>query len=511
MRLQKYLLSLGLICSVFVVVLADQNNITKNPMPKYLDWSSVNLNDLSHYKFPKDFLFGVAIAEYQNSGAQHVPSNWSEWEKGEDHIKEAQTSGKSCDHRARYKEDLVMTKDLGLNSFRFDINWALCEPEQGKWDESAFTYYHDKIDCMIKLGIKPMVTLHHFVHPIWFENLGGFENEENIAHFVRFAEKMFDQFHDKVELWSTFNEPNTTVQGGWLRGVFPPGKQDVQLAGQVYVNLAKAHIQTYQALKKRPGGDKAKIGIVFQYLIFEPFHEEEGVARSIESAPTWYLTHVMTEAFFEFLKTGKFHFEARPLVNTMMFGGFSLSNLNPVKQEIEYEAPNADTWKASDYMDWVGLNYYSHVLFDCTSPTKPAFRENDIPTDMWYAIYGEGMYHSIVAMSELGVPMYVTENGMADNDDSRRAICIQRNLYALSRALKDGYDVRGYYYWTLMDNFEWDEGHLVLYGLYDANRKLKEGAKTYAAIVRNALGTLKILDTVSDMSLPVGNAALSIA
>jgi beta-glucosidase len=409
------------------------------------------------------FLWGAALNEHQNSGALTCKdNNWTAWEKEHGKIKHGQQSGTSCDFWNRYPDDIKLAKNLGLNSLRFSIEWSTIEPREGEWNNDAIKHYGDVIDSLIAQDMIPMVTLHHFTHPQWFEEKGAFEHEENITYFVRFCEKVFDAFHEKVLLWGTINEPNIYAFQGYMRGVFPPGYCDIALGAEVLKNLLKAHCAVYRLLKARPGGKMAQIGIVHQHLIFEPYHE----GNTAETMLTSYLSHIATKPVLEFFKTGHFQMCAVPLANTF-FGGLPFA-LFP------WSTVTHDDPGASSCLDFIGVNYYSRVRISWKNPAQPAYDPHDIVTDMPYALYEQGLYNAIKEISSLNVPMYITENGIADAQDDRRAIFIERYVGAMMKAIDDGYDIRGYFYWTLMDNFEWDEGRDMKFGLYSVDEKTKE-------------------------------------
>lgn len=470
-------ISKKIVLSLFysLIIISSANLAAEPEKQLYWDWKSI---DTAQVSFPPQFMWGAAISDFQNSGATNCPNgNWAAWEKKSGSIKEGQTSGTSCDFWNRYPQDISLVKDLGLNSLRFSVEWSELEPQEGVWNEQAFKHYGELLDALIAQGISPMISLHHFTHPEWFEQKGGFEKEENIAYFLRFSQKVFDLFHDKVTLWCTFNEPGIYAFQGYIRGVFPPGYCDILLAGEVLKNLLKAHCGVYQLLKSRPGGDKAQIGIVHQHLIFEAYHE----GNSFESWLSGYFSHIVSTACLDFFTTGSLKFLAIPVFDGA-FGGLPIPL--PLWSNITYDEPNA-----SKMVDFIGLNYYSHVLMDWTWLASPAYRPDDIVTDMPYALYAEGLYRAIASVSKIGVPVYITENGIADAQDDRRAIFIQRYLYAISQAIKDGYDVRGYYYWTLMDNFEWDEGFGMKFGLYQTDvqtkqRTLRQGSCALIDIIK---------------------------
>jgi beta-glucosidase len=432
------------------------------------DWSKI---DTSQVKFQQNFIWGTADCAYQTQGAVGCPeSNWADWEKRAN----LEPSGAACDAWNKTKEDIALMKELGVKAHRFSVDWSRIEPKQGEINESALQHYVDFCDALLAADIKPVVTLHHFVHPQWFEQLGAFEKEENIKYFVQFSERIFKLLGDKVALWCTINEPGVYAFQGYMRGVFPPGKSGVsgmRLAAKVLKNMLNAHVAVYRALKRLPGGDTAQIGLVHQYLMFEKFHDKKSpVKAALEHLiPKLGGLNEFTNSVLEFCKSGKFEFYIPGIVH-----------------EKSYNAA------APTSFDFFGLNYYSHVHMRIYHRLKdmihPGYHEYDIPTDMPYGIYAEGFYRALKHVGELGKPIYVTENGIADKHDNRRDIWLKRYIYAMNRAVAEGCDVRGYFYWSLMDNWEWDMGYHEKFGLAEVNfdtqeRKLRKGAAWFKEVV----------------------------
>jgi beta-glucosidase len=437
---------------------------------KFLDpwpWDKLALENIN---FKPDFLFGTAICEFQNSGDTLAHSNWNRWQNqhdqwGRPRIKNGQKSGKSCDFWNRYKQDIKLMKEIGLKSLRFSIDWSMIEPQAGIFDRTAIQHYHDLCDELLKADIIPMVTLHHFTHPTWFEDLGGFEHEKNISYFVRFSELVFKEFHPKVHLWCTLNEPGIYTFMGYLLGAFPPGEIKPLMAYQVLKNLLQAHVDVYTALKKLPGGDKAQIGFAHQHLVFEPYHKINILDHIVPKL----FNPLITEKIFNFFKTGIFEYKLSDIIT------------------ISYQAP-----RNQKLLDFIGLNYYSRVLVNWFTPSH---RPHELMTDMPYPIFAEGLYSAIAHMAELKVPIYITENGIADASDTKREAWLKKYLFALHQAIQDGYDVRGYYWWSLMDNFEWDMGFEPKFGLYAVNfqtqeRILRPGSRYFADIMHKTYQTI---------------------
>ena len=413
------------------------------------DWATI---DTSSLKFPKGFLWGVATSEYQNSGAKNCPNN--DWAQDDKKFK----SGAACDSFNRVDEDIALAQKLGVNSYRLSIEWSLIEPEEGKFDEAVLEHYKVFCDKLIAAGMKVMITFHHFTNPVWFAKKGQFEKKENVHYFVRYCVKVFEALKDKVDLWSTINEPGVYAFQGYVFGDWPPYNHfNFTQAGRVLRNMMRAHVQVYTAIKKI--SPQAQIGIVHDIVQFEPYHNTKP-----ERNLAYYFNHIFHQAITDFFKTGDFIYEA------------------PTTR-VEYHNP-----LGAQSLDFIGLNYYSHSLLIAPNPIKP-YRSDEIPTDMPYSIYPEGLYQAIKEVAQLKVPIYITENGISDGKDDRRELFIKRYIYALSQAIHEGCDVRGYFYWSLLDNFEWHMGYKQKFGLYEVNmktfeRKLRKGSEYYAQVIQ---------------------------
>lgn len=412
----------------------------------------------------------MATAAHQVEG-YNTNNQWYLWEStvdasGKPMISGGQKSGIACDHWRRYSQDIGLMKELGVKSYRFSVEWSRIEPQEGVFDSLAIRHYQDVCDSLIADGIVPMVTLHHFTNPIWFERKGAFEKKENVADFIRFTEVIYMALKDRVKLWCTINEPAVYVVGGYFQGDMPPGKKDPKLAAVVLRNILEAHVQAYHKIKSLPGGDQMKVGLVKNMTQMDPYRKWH--------LGDWVLANLMDGVFngttINFLKTGKYRF------------------VMPTMAKLIDENP-----KAKEALDFIGLNYYSHYNYKFSFNLDKAFQAKLLPgeikTDMDYASYPEGFYRAIKTVSEFDVPIYITENGIADARDDRRAGFISQYLFAVSKALSDGYNIKGYYYWTLIDNFEWSLGYDMKFGLYSLDmrtqiRTMKEGAKRYQEIIR---------------------------
>ncbi len=438
----------------------------RHPEPLW-DWATIDTSDRS---FPKGFLWGSATAAHQVDGG-NTNNNWARWEQsvdesGRPRVHNGDSAGSACEHWERYAEDIRrMREDLGLRSYRFSIEWSRVEPEPGQFDAGAIDHYHAMIDAIIDAGMEPMITLHHFTNPLWFEDMGGFEPEENIAHFVAFSRRMFQEYGSKVERWCTINECGPYAVMGYGLGVFPPGVKNLQRMAVVLYHLMRAHTAVYDAIKAMPGGERAQVGLVKNIFQFDPYRRWNlfhwALCRFADAA--------YNQSILGYLQTGRFRIVLPGLVR------------------VDEHHPG-DALKS----DFVGLNYYANLILSIFMKREPPFephaRPGQVLTDMPYAIYAEGFYRALMRLKPLNKPVIVTENGIADDRDDRRALWIERYTYAMSRAIADGVDVRGYHYWSLIDNFEWAEGWQMAFGLYandrsTQQRQLRDGALAYRDIV----------------------------
>ncbi|DAC44742.1 MAG TPA: glycosyl hydrolase family protein [Candidatus Poseidoniales archaeon] len=427
---------------------------------EHRDWTKVNYKPLTEgTAFPSEFMWGVATASHQIEGGN--TNNWSAFEP---RSKSQQLSGEACDHWHRRTDDVGLIKDLGVSHYRFSIEWSRIVPAEGDWNQEAAQWYSDLVDELLAEGIQPMATLHHFTQPMWWEEQGGFEREENIHHWVDFSTRMFALLSDRVEWWCTINEPAVFTTMGYVLGEFPPGVRSFKRARSVAMNMMKAHAACYRALKAMEHGPKCEIGLVKNINLFDPYRRWNPLhwfqARLLDS--------MFNRCWIKGLKTGRFK-PPSALTSTTIPG-----------------------LKGSS--DFIGVNYYTHLLTTPFMPTKveidPLIRPWEQRTDFRYPMYAEGLRRAFEMVKGLNIPIIVTENGVADDDDDMRPEHIRRHLQITAEAIADGFDIRGFYHWSLMDNFEWAEGYDQRFGLYHVDfetkqRTLKESGNLYASIVKS--------------------------
>jgi beta-glucosidase len=423
------------------------------------------------WRFGRDFLWGTATSAYQVEG-HCTNNNWYRFEsavdaQGRPRIRDGQKAGVSADHWNLYKEDIQLMKALSLNAYRFSVEWSKVETEPGKYDKAVLDHYENIVDELKKNGIEPMITLHHFTDPLWFEDRGGFLQDDSPEIFAGFAEEVVGRLGPKVKLWATFNEPTVYAMMGYLTGVFPPALKDAEKAGAVLGNLMRAHTAAYRRIKRVE--PSAQVGLVAAIACYDP-------------ARPWHLLDAM-QARASYRNMAEMHL--RYLVDGVF--ALSLSGARPVRFD-------SGTREAFDFF---GLNYYTRIFRKFVFSGGGHAREvvkapPERVTDMGWEIYPPGLYRALKMIAGYtSKPVYITENGLADDSDTKRAGFVEDHLRVLNRALAEGMNIRGYFYWSLLDNFEWAFGFTKRFGLYHVDftslkRTLRAGSLKYPEIIRQS-------------------------
>jgi len=416
-------------------------------------------------KMPEGFLWGVATAAHQNEGGNHN-NQWAAWEEQPGRIHAGQRVGKATDWRNLEvaAADFDRTAELGLNSLRLSVEWSRIEPEQGVFDQTALRKYVEMIGLLRARGLKPMVTLHHFTDPLWLTEMGAWENPAVIEYFNRFATRVVEALGDQVTLWCTINEPMVYAYVGFIEGNFPPGANSPRRAFNVLRHMLLAHGRVYRTVHRLQ--NNACVGLAHNVRVFTPADP----ASTADRRATDLLDRVANRNVYEAITSGRL--------------GLPLGIGQQVTSLI-------------DTSDYIGVNYYTpgRVAFDLRNPGQFFTRQSFAPgAELSDATpngeaYGEidpvGLYLALRQAAAYGKPIYITENGVPDHDDDVRPRFIATHLAETWRAIRDGMDVRGYYHWTLVDNFEWAAGWSLRFGLYDLD--LDTGAripKASAAVYR---------------------------
>lgn len=407
--------------------------------------------------FPQGFLWGAATAAHQVEG-NNRNNDWWQWEKQPGKIADGTRSGKACDWwGGRAEEDLRRAAAMGHTAHRMSLEWSRLEPTQGKWDDAAFERYRTIIKAAADLGLTPLVTIYHFTLPQWAAEKGGWLNKDMYGFFGRFAAECILRLGDLVTWWATMNEPMVLTYMAYIGKRWTPGLGSIAAGRTAIANLLRAHHSAYVLGKAiQPN---AQIGIVHNAPIFDPASNGR-LDRTIAAAQDYIINRVVLDS----LDAGEI---VAPIAvnNAKLVGG-----------------PRA--------FDWMGLNYYGQnvVKFDVRHAGELFGRfvqdsvRSEAGTD-WGAIYPEGLTRGLRRLAKFGKPLFVTENGLYDNTDTRRPTYMLRHIKATHDAIAEGIDVRGYTFWSLVDNFEWAEGWGTHFGLLALNRETQERTPRHSASV----------------------------
>lgn len=394
--------------------------------------------------WPKDFLWGTATAAHQVEGG-NTYNDWARFERQPGKIAHGDTSGTAAGHWKKVAEDIALMRALGANAYRFSIEWSRLEPKEGTWDEAGWQHYADEIAQLKAAGVEPVVTLLHFTLPMWLADRGGATAPEFPDRFGRFAAEAARRLGPQVRWWCTINEPQVQMYQGYVAGIWPPGVQDHALAVKAFGGLLRAHGKA--ALALRQGDGDAQVGIASNMIYFEPSNRwnllEQIVTRLVSNGFNW--------SFYESISKGRLLFSM------------------PGFPRLDEPAP-----ELKGTFDWVGINYYRRnlVTFAPGSPGMVDIHPGPgTLSDAGIEIYPEGLLALLrESRRRYPLPIMITENGVADSAGVHRPMFVRRHAYAVKQAIKEGIDVRGYFHWSLMDNFEWAEGFSARFGLYRLDR-----------------------------------------
>ncbi len=423
------------------------------------------------FHFPADFKWGVATAAHQVEG-NSAGNDWWAWEQGEGRIKQGHRSGLACNWWRDAEADFDRAAALGVNTLCLSIDWSRVEPHRGRFDELALDRYVEMVRGLQGRGIEPMITLHHFANPRWLSEQGGWANKETVDLFVRFVRRAVLALGPYCDLWCTINEPNVYAYQGYLAGIWPPGESSFLTAMAVIRNLLRGHAGAYRLIHEvQPD---ARVGFAHAMQIFDS--PEDGTL--LDRLATRLVDRAYNQTILTTLRRGLW---SPPL-------GLGLAlNLREV-------------------LDWIGLNYYPRelVAFDRTrSKDLFARRFHAADAELLDGGYGEfypqGILRCLERLARLDLPIYVTENGIPDDDDDQRPRHILAHLHYLWRAIQRCYPVMGYYHWTLVDNFEWAEGWTLRFGLIELDpqtqvRRPRRSAEAYGNLIRANAITPRLID-----------------
>ena len=390
---------------------------------------------------------GVATAATQIEGG-NADTNWHHWADEPGHIADGSTPRRAADHWNRVTEDVALLHELGVKHYRMGLEWARIEPTPGEFDESALEHYVDELTQLADAGITPLVTLHHFNNPWWFEQDGAFLQHDSLEVFDQYVRRVVKRLSPLVRDWITINEPNVYATKSYQEGGWPPGGTSLQQTVRVMQHLAQAHIAAYKAIHTIR--EDARVGVAMHLRVFRPANR----LNPANQAAARLAPYLFQDA----------------LMQAMSFGFF----LPPLHQPLGVSVHR--------YYDFQGINYYSRStvtgLADGVAVGVPV-------NDMGWEIYPEGLAEVIrqVNHSYPG-PVFITENGTPDAADAFRPLFIYDHLKA---AVQSGAPVKRFYHWCFTDNWEWADGEGPRFGLvaldYETQKRTpRESARLYADI-----------------------------
>ncbi len=397
---------------------------------------------------------GAASAATQIEGGE-LNHSWMDWAR-RGHIKDGSTPARANGHWERWREDDQLMADMGLQITRIGVEWARVEPMEGVFDQRAIDRYVEEVRWLNAHNIKPLVTLHHFTNPMWFEDMGAFEKRKNVQYFLRFVTKMVQAFGTDVTEYLTINEPNVYAILGYYAGEWPPGRKSFFKTMRVMSVLTVAHVQAYQlihALQKGMGTAGTRVSFAMNMHVFEPENPHKFRHR---------LVSYLTDRFYQ-----------SAIAGAMILGKFRwpIRNLGKVKKGL--------------YWDFIALNYYNRTT---VSGFQSGTRKGAPVNDLNWEVYPQGIVDCLRKLYALRpLPIYITENGACDNQDAFRARYLYDHLQAL---VKSGLPVQRYYHWCFTDNFEWLEGESARFGLVHVDyktqkRTIKRSGEFFSQIIQN--------------------------
>jgi len=416
-------------------------------------------------QFPEGFLWGVATSAHQFEGPGSN-NQWQQWEQ-QGHVRQGFRCGDTCDWWRNAEGDLDLCRELGLNAIRVSIDWGRIEPVEAEWNHLAVARYRALLESIRFRGMKPMVTLHHFTHPQWFEERGGFLARGSAERFATYADRIVRELSDYCDTWITFNEPNVLAAFGYVFGEFPPGLRNRATEfAKAMISMHRAHSIVYNQIHKEH--PNVRVGIASNWVEFQP---------ATDAASDRLLANFYASAFnrssLQLLTSGAMEF---PL-NTMV----------------------ADIPEVIGKIDFFGLNVYNrlHVKAPFNELAlrtgglfvPPEAPQGDRGAELPYGeAYPAAISAAIAEYSRLDVPLYITENGVPDRTDRIRPWVIVQSLARVHECISSGYDVRGYFHWSIIDNFEWSEGWELRFGLYELDLQTRQRRpRPSAAIYRNII------------------------
>jgi beta-glucosidase len=441
------------------------------------------------FRFPDDFLWGAATSAYQIEGSPLAdgagPSIWHRFSHTPGLTDNEDTGDTACDHYRRYQSDVVLMAEMGLNAYRFSISWSRVLPEGiGRVNDRGLDFYSRLVDALLERGISPNATLYHWDLPAALDDRGGWLNRDIAGWFAEYASIMFDALGDRVPMWATINEPWVVSDGGYLHGKLAPGHRNLFEAPIASHNLLRAHGMAVEAFRASRAVTESRVGIVVnlepQYAASDSPEDMAATARA--------------DAYMN-----------RQYLDPLFFGRYP-DEMGEIFGEAWLDWPADDMKLIAQPGDFVGINYYKRNVTRHDVEYKPVRtsgvrQPENVHTELGWEVYPSALTRILLWVQERygDIPLYITENGAAFNDppvaidgvvdDPLRVEYLRGHLQAAKEAIRQGVALRGYFVWSLLDNFEWSHGYSRRFGIVHVNyetqqRTIKASGKFYANAAR---------------------------
>ena len=414
-------------------------------------------------------LWGAATSAHQVEGGNHG-NDWWAWEQAG---KVTEPSVLACDHYHRFREDFHLARSLGHTAHRFSLEWSRLEPAEGKWSEEAFRHYDEVFDALESEGLEPVVTLHHFTNPLWFIEQGGWLREGASEKFSAYVRRVAERYGRRVKFWITLNEPLIFIYQGFLLGRWPPGEKSLEKCFRVLRELIQAHIRAYQILHAESKNGECWVSLAHHMTAFSPCRKNSILDRFTVRLRNGFLNRLI----FQSLLSGY-----------LFYPGIFCEKL-PAKRTLDFLGVNYYTKDFIRFGGGGGLNPFGIVC-----PKEHHLHEIGEMNDLGWEIYPRGIREMVCSLARYQLPIVITENGVCTGDDGTRQGFIEEHLNQLANARSMGVPIQGYFYWSLVDNFEWAEGFKPRFGIVGVDyatqrRTVRESAKALRNGCEKIFGT----------------------
>ena len=398
-------------------------------------------------RFPEGFRWGAATSAHQVEGG-NVHNDWWRFEQQPGAIADGARSGDACRHWELFDQDFALAAADGHTLHRLSIEWSRIEPERGRMDPAAIAHYHEVFASLRRHHLEPVVTLHHFTNPLWIADHGGWENRDTVDRFCDFVRFCAREYGAEVDWWCTVNEPEVMAFRGWSEGTWPPGHRNDRMALLVIAHQLEAHGRAYRILHEEDRSDadgdgkNAMVGFAKNYVWFEPLTRWSPLDRLRARVED----RVYNQSLLDACRTGTIHLSI------------------PGASTITGHVPELE-----GSLDYLGINVYTRWMVRAVGGPAHVAKPGSPVNDLGWEIVPAVLPRAASWASQWGVPVLITEHGVADATDEKRPRALVESLLQLGAAIEQGANVIGYLHWSLLDNFEWADGYRGRFGLYQVD------------------------------------------